>query len=477
VALAPSDLALAVTQMRADERVSLDDNLFAAYQAASSPHSIRALKSDLEAFDLWCRRTGRIALPATPQVVADYCNARAGQGAKPASLARYKASIAKLHQLLDLKDPAQAELVKLTLRAIKRVQGSAQAQARTLRFKGPVRDVVAEAPRGLNIRALLDSCGDTLPELRDKALLSIAYDSGLRASELVAIQVEHIEAATDPEARLLSIPRTKRDPEGEGATAFLSPRSVRAIAAWRAAAGIEAGPLFRRVQVRRIRARPAVAGEPAGYRDADGHWRWRRGEGTPAQAARVDYDVGTMALHPGSIGPLYRTIIRRAFARGALPDLTAEDLAHLLQGISAHSTRVGLNQDLFVSGEELAGIMDALRWKSPRMPLAYNRNLAAEQGAADGETGLGDQKACRPSAILSSSGNTRVAGARPDAGTSSRSIPWSRSARMIFRAVAAGICTDSMKSGVLNNGRWKIQSSARTAYWEWVISTTQSRFS
>jgi hypothetical protein len=32
--------------------------------------------------------------------------------------------------------------------------------------------------------------------------------------------------------------------------------------------------------------------------------------------------------------------------------------------------------------EDLAGSMDALRWKSPRMPLAYNRNLAAEQGAA-----------------------------------------------------------------------------------------------
>ena len=46
------------------------------------------------------------------------------------------------------------------------------------------------------------------------------------------------------------------------------------------------------------------------------------------------------------------------------------------------STRVGLNQDLFASGEDLAGIMDALRWKSSRMPLTYNRNLAAEQGAA-----------------------------------------------------------------------------------------------
>ncbi|RZL81798.1 MAG: integrase, partial [Sphingomonas sp.] len=67
---------------------------------------------------------------------------------------------------------------------------------------------------------------------------------------------------------------------------------------------------------------------------------------------------------------------------GALPDLTSEDLARLLKGISAHSTRIGLNQDLFATGEDLAGIMDALRWKSPRMPLLYNRNLAAEQGAA-----------------------------------------------------------------------------------------------
>lgn len=44
-------------------------------------------------------------------------------------------------------------------------------------------------------------------------------------------------------------------------------------------------------------------------------------------------------------------------------------------------SRVGLTQDLFSAGEDLVGIMDALRWKSPRMSLAYNRNLAAEAGA------------------------------------------------------------------------------------------------
>jgi integrase len=375
------ELAWTATQMRAGERIVVNEELIAAYQAASSPHSIRALKADLEAFDLWCRRANRIALPATPEVVADYLDARAGQGAKPASLGRYKASIAKIHQLLDLKDPTQAELVKLRLRAIRREKGTAQAQARPLRFKGPVRDVERDKPRGLNVRALLEACAEDLPGLRDRALLSVAYDTGLRASELVAIEVEHILEALDSEARLLAIPRSKGDPDGEGATAFLSPRSVRAIAAWMEAAGIASGPLFRRVQVRRYKARKAVPGRRIESISARETWDLRKTFPRKAVPARTEYDVGEGALHPGSIGSIWRAMIQRAFDRGALGDLTADDLVRLLKGVSAHSTRVGLNQDLFVSGEDLAGIMDALRWKSPRMPLAYNRNLAAEQGA------------------------------------------------------------------------------------------------
>ncbi|WP_103098824.1 site-specific integrase [Novosphingobium guangzhouense] len=379
---APDDLAWAVVNMRAGEAIVVNEALLAAYQAASSPHSIRALKSDLEAFDLWCRRAKRIALPATPEVVADYLDARAGQGSRPASLARYKASIAKIHQLLELKDPTPSALVKLRLAAIRREKGTAQKQARPLRFKGPVRDVERDRPRGLNIRALLESCGDDLPGLRDRALLSAAYDTGLRASELVAVAVEHIEEAIDPEARLLKILRHKGDQDGEGATAYLSPRTVAAIAAWTDATEIAAGPLFRRVQVRRYKARAAVKGRRIDSISSRETWDLRKTLSKPAVPARVEYDIGTTALHPGSIGTIFRAIIRRAFDLGALPDLTAEDLARLLKGISAHSTRIGLNQDLFASGEDLAGIMDALRWKSPRMPLAYNRNLAAEQGAA-----------------------------------------------------------------------------------------------
>jgi integrase len=376
------DLAWELTKLQSQSPITVNAELIAAYQAASSLHSVRALAGDIEAFDHWCRRTGRVTLPATPEIVADYLDARAGKGSKPASLGRYKASIAKIHQLLDLKDPTKTPLVKLRLAAIRRRVGTAQRQARPLRFKGPVRDVERDEARGLNIRALLESCADDLPGLRDRALLSTAYDTGLRASELVAIELEHIIEAIDPEARLLRIPRSKGDQEGEGATAYLSPRSVRAISAWCDAADIERGPLYRRVNVRRYKARPAIKGRRIDSISGREAWDLRKTLSRPAVPARIEYDVGEGALHPGSIGPIWRAIIQRAFDQGELSDLTADDCARLLKGVSAHSTRVGLNQDLFASGEDLAGIMDALRWKSPRMPLAYNRNLAAEAGAA-----------------------------------------------------------------------------------------------
>lgn len=42
---APADLAWTIVQMRAGGRITVNEALIAAYQAASSPHSIRALKS------------------------------------------------------------------------------------------------------------------------------------------------------------------------------------------------------------------------------------------------------------------------------------------------------------------------------------------------------------------------------------------------------------------------------------------------
>jgi len=200
--------------------------------------------------------------------------------------------------------------VKLRLRAIRRDKGTAQAQARPLLDR--------DKPRGINVRALLEACGDDLSGLRDRALLSVGYDTGLRASELVAMAVEHILEALDPEARLFTIHRSKGDPEGEGATAYISPRSVRATAAWTEAAGTSAGPLFRRVQVRRYKAKPAMKGRSIDSISGREAWDLRKMLARAAVPARVECDVGAVALHPGSIGPIWRALIRRAFAAGAL---------------------------------------------------------------------------------------------------------------------------------------------------------------
>lgn len=85
---------------------------------------------------------------------------------------------------------------------------------------------------------------------------------------------------------------------------------------------------------------------------------------------------------PANVTLIFRAMLRRAFEAKAFGDLDAATFEKQLGEISAHCTRVRINQDYFASGENLAGITDALRWKRPRMPLLCNRNRAAEQGAA-----------------------------------------------------------------------------------------------
>ena len=362
--------------------LKVDREMLAGIAAAAAPNSLRALKQDGEAFDLWCRRKHHRAYPATPQMIAQWLRDRAREGAAPASLGRYKASIGKLHRLLGLEDPTKHELVRRAIAGHRRKVGSAQKQARPLRFRGAVKDPLQDAPRGINIRGILEACVGDPPGLRNRALLSVAYDTGLRASELVAIRTADIVEAIDPDARLLRIGRHKGDQDGEGTTAYLSPRSVRAIKAWLEAAEFETGALFRRVIVRRYVARPKRAAIPLHTVSGRSTWDMRKFAAREAVDARVEYHIGNAALHPGSLTPIFRGMIANALKQGAFGDLDSAQAEAQIAGFSAHSTRVGLNQDLFAVGETLAGIMDALRWKTPKMPLAYNRNLAAEAGAA-----------------------------------------------------------------------------------------------
>jgi integrase len=334
-----------------DAPIAFDEALIEVARRAMSANSWRALRADLRVFGSWARERGLTALPARPETVAQFFRDQAEHGKKAATLARYATSIARIHNLASAADPTKAELVRLELKAQRRSLGVRQRQAKGLRFRGEVADpLLATGPVGVCVEAMISAAAENLQGLRDKALLSLAFDTGLRRSEIVAIRCSHVERGSKGGGRLF-VPRSKADQEGAGTYAFLSPRTMRALAMWRSAGGPSEGVLFRRVYRSRSRDERDV---------------WTVGAGLSGQSVTL----------------IYRNMLDAASAQGLLGMIDPAEFESWRASLTAHSTRVGLTQDLFASGEDLAGIMQALRWKSPAQPARYAQALAAEANAA-----------------------------------------------------------------------------------------------
>ncbi|NYI25014.1 integrase [Sphingobium indicum] len=227
---------------------------------AMAEATMLAIAADLDCFLAWARAERRPPLPAEPEDLVRYVRHLEAIGRKPSVASRRISSIANLHRLVGLgeKDPLPTDhaMVRNALRAHRRRRGAAQRQAAPMRFGGALGD-----DTGFTISHLLEACDGDLQGLRDGALLSLAYDGGLRVSELNAARVDHLEPQGDGSG-LLFIPRSKTDQEAEGAWAWVSPDSMRRIQLWLVESGIEDGPLFRRVGVDRRRARAAIPPQP-----------------------------------------------------------------------------------------------------------------------------------------------------------------------------------------------------------------------
>jgi site-specific recombinase XerD len=68
----------------------------------------------------------------------------------------------------------------------------------------------------------LIAAGDGIRADRERALLSVGYDTMARRSELVALDVEDFSFFSDGSGRVL-IRRSKTDQVGVGSVAYLSP--------------------------------------------------------------------------------------------------------------------------------------------------------------------------------------------------------------------------------------------------------------
>jgi integrase len=72
------------------------------------------------------------------------------------------------------------------------------------------------------IKRFLIAAGDGIRADRERALLSVGYDTMARRSELVALDVEDFSFFSDGSGRVL-IRRSKTDQVGVGSVAYLSP--------------------------------------------------------------------------------------------------------------------------------------------------------------------------------------------------------------------------------------------------------------
>ncbi|MFT8246596.1 tyrosine-type recombinase/integrase [Roseomonas sp. BN140053] len=194
--------------------------------------TVRAWERGRAAFFRWCEDRERCALPAEPEVVADYVDTLALKGVKAATIRQAVWAITVTHRMARYPDPAKGEEVRLALKRMARQLGTRQRQAAPL--------------GGRELERILATAGRTLPALRNVALVLTMSDLLARRSEAVALAMEDVQHAPDGSATAL-IRRSKTDQEGAGAVLWLSPRTVTALRQWTQAAGITEGAIFRAV--------------------------------------------------------------------------------------------------------------------------------------------------------------------------------------------------------------------------------------
>lgn len=195
----------------------------------------KAYTSDWRDWTAWCDAAGKRPLPASPDSLSLYVVSMAQRGKSVATIERRLCAIVARHAAAGEPSPAPkgGDVRELVL-AVRRKLGTAPRAKAALMAS----DLVV--------------CLEALPKtdrgVRDRAVLVLGFASGLRRSELAALQLEDVDIVR--EGLRLRIGRSKTDQEGagrlfgvhRGKRALTCP--VRALEAWLQVRGDWAGPLF-----------------------------------------------------------------------------------------------------------------------------------------------------------------------------------------------------------------------------------------
>ena len=263
----------------------------------------RAYEGDWRQFSAWCAAACLTPLPAEPRTVARFLAVQASpsadrpDGLAPSTLRRRLAAIRLMHLGARLVSPHAAPEVNEVLRGIVNARRDVPAGR-----KRPVLDD--------DVRRMVDVLDlQTLAGLRDRAVLLLGFAGALRRSELVALDVPHLERRD--EGLLVTIAHSKGDQSGDGQTIAVPAQpgspycAVEAVEHWMRAANVRSGAIFRRFfrgdvpSPHRLSAQSVAAivkrGAAAIGRDPDELAAHSLRHGFLTQAARNGGDIFRMA--------------------------------------------------------------------------------------------------------------------------------------------------------------------------------------
>ena len=188
---------------------ALQEETLINLQSSKASNTVRAYKSDLSDFGVFCAQNGFKSLPSEPKVVSLYLTYLSTKGAKMSTLKRRLVSIGVIHKLkghyLDTKHPAIIE----NIMGIKRRKGSFQ------KAKKPI--LINSLKKIINV--IDQQKKEEIKKLRDRSIILIGFSGGFRRNEIVSLDYDDLDFV--PEGLKLSIRRSKTDQFGEGFTKAL----------------------------------------------------------------------------------------------------------------------------------------------------------------------------------------------------------------------------------------------------------------
>ncbi|PYE22651.1 phage integrase family protein [Rhizobium sp. PP-CC-3A-592] len=220
--------------------------------------------------------------------------------------------------------PSLKSAIRLAVRATPRPRKSKSAKAVT-------GDVLA--------KMLVTCATGSLPDLRDQAILMVAFASGGRGrSEVAGLRVEQltaeppvpVESGSPLPSLSIHLGRTKTSGADQDEVVYLTGRPVDALNAWLAATRIKTGSIFRKID------------------------RWG--------------NLSQRALEPGAINQIVKS-------RAALAGLDPE-------AFSAHGLRSGYLTEAASRGIPLPEAMEQSRHRSVQQASSYYNNATRRSGRA-----------------------------------------------------------------------------------------------